>query len=61
MSLSVSLALFEIGDESVTKELLLLLISVPNPSVVFMATIFYVIANTAAPEIVRFGTLKTFG
>jgi hypothetical protein len=55
MLLSVSPALFEIGDPSVTRDLLVLLTSVPNLPVTFVATIFYVIANTALPEIVSLG------
>jgi hypothetical protein len=55
MLLSVSPALFEIGDAPVTKDLLLLLGSIPNLPVVFVVTIFRVMANTALPEIASLG------
>jgi hypothetical protein len=56
MLLSVSSALLEIGNRSVTKDRLhLLLSSVPNLPVAFVATISDMIANTASPEIVSLG------
>jgi hypothetical protein len=55
MPLPISLALFEIGDGSSTKDFWLLLNSVPNLLAALVATIFYMIANTALPEIVSLG------
>jgi hypothetical protein len=48
---SVSPPLFDIGNASATRNLLLLLTSVPSLPVAFVATICHVIANPVLPDI----------